>query len=169
MTSPGTDVSEPITNFILLDSLLRGNFTAFVDVLKHLALPVLTITFILTGPIIKMTRESVLAAVNSDYMLYSKAAGLSARLVRSYMTRNSLAPVITLTGILFGFMLSGAVITETVFSLDGLGVYALQRTLAVDFPSVQGAIVIMTVFSLLIYLMMDLVYAVLDPRVRYGR
>ena len=84
------------------------------------------------------------------------------------MLRNSLSPVITLSGILFGFMLGGAVLIETVFSLDGLGVYALQRTLATDFPAIQGAVVVMTAFSLLIYLLMDIVYAVLDPRVRYG-
>lgn len=115
-----------------------------------------------------MTRQSVLSVVNSDYILYAKAAGYHAKTIRWYMLRNSLSPVITLSGILFGFMLGGAVLIETVFSLDGLGVYSLQRTLATDFPAIQGAVVVMTAFSLLIYLLMDIVYAVLDPRVRYG-
>ena len=85
----------------------------------------------------------------SDYILYARAAGLPAKTVRRYMLRNALAPVVTLSGILFGFMLGGAVLVETVFSLDGLGVYALQRTLEVDFPAIQGAVVVMTAFSLL--------------------
>ena len=156
------------TNFTLIDALIAGDWNAFGDNLWHYCLPVFTLAFVLTGPIIKMTRQSVLAVVNSDYILYAKAAGYPAKTIRWYMLRNSLSPVITLSGILFGFMLGGAVLIETVFSLDGLGVYALARTLATDFPAIQGSVVVMTTFSLLIYLIMDIVYAVLDPRVRYG-
>ena len=75
----------------------------------------------------------------------------------------------TLGGILFGFMLGGAVLIEYVFTLDGLGLYVLRRTIGVDFPAVQGAVVVITAFSLLVYLAMDVIYAALDPRVRYGR
>lgn len=156
------------TNFTLIDALIAGDWNAFGDNMWHYCLPVFTLAFVLTGPIIKMTRQSVLAVVNSDYILYAKAAGYPAKTIRWYMLRNSLSPVITLSGILFGFMLGGAVLIETVFSLDGLGVYALARTLATDFPAIQGSVVVMTTFSLLIYLIMDIVYAVLDPRVRYG-
>jgi ABC-type dipeptide/oligopeptide/nickel transport system permease component len=85
------------------------------------------------------------------------------------MLRNALSPIVTLTGILFGYMLGGAVLIETIFSLDGLGYYALQSTLHTDFPAVQGAVVVMTGFSLLIYLAMDVLHAVLDPRVRLAR
>lgn len=166
--SPEISPPDVHTRFTLIDALIAGNWNAFADNLHHYGLPVITLAFVLTGPIIKMTRQSVLAVVNSDYILYSKAAGFPAKTVRWYMLRNSLSPVITLSGILFGFMLGGAVLIETVFSLDGLGVYSLQRTLATDFPAIQGAVVVMTAFSLLIYLLMDIVYAVLDPRVRYG-
>lgn len=166
--SPEVSPPEVVTHFTLLDALIAGNWKAFWDNLWHYCLPVFTLTFVLTGPIIKMTRQSVLAVVNSDYILYAKAAGYEAKTIRWYMLRNSLSPVITLSGILFGFMLGGAVLIETVFSLDGLGVYALARTLATDFPAIQGAVVVMTAFSLFIYLLMDIVYAVLDPRVRYG-
>ena len=164
------EVSPPPvhTRFTLLDALIAGNWNALGNNLWHYGLPVITLAFVLTGPLIKMTRQSVLSVVNSDYILYAQAAGYEAKTIRWYMLRNSLSPVITLSGILFGFMLGGAVLIETVFSLDGLGVYALARTLATDFPAIQGAVVVMTAFSLLIYLLMDIVYAVLDPRVRYG-
>jgi ABC-type dipeptide/oligopeptide/nickel transport system permease component len=168
LLSPELTAPEPITHFILIDSLLRGEFDVFFDALYHYALPVLTLAFVLTGPLIKMTRQGVLAVAASDYILYARAAGLPAKTVRRYMLRNALAPVVTLSGILFGFMLGGAVLVETVFSLDGLGVYALQRTLEVDFPAIQGAVVVMTAFSLMIYLIMDVVYATLDPRIRYS-
>ena len=166
--SPEISSPDVHTNFTLIDALVAGDWNAFGDNIWHYGLPVITLAFVLTGPIIKMTRQSVLSVVNSDYILYAKAAGYEAKTIRWYMLRNSLSPVITLSGILFGFMLGGAVLIETVFSLDGLGVYALARTLATDFPAIQGAVVVMTTFSLLIYLMMDIVYAVLDPRVRYG-
>lgn len=166
--SPEISPPDVHTRFTLIDALIAGHWEAFADNLHHYGLPVITLAFVLTGPLIKMTRQSVLAVVNSDYILYAKAAGYPAKTIRWYMLRNSLSPVITLSGILFGFMLGGAVLIETVFSLDGLGVYSLQRTLATDFPAIQGAVVVMTAFSLLIYLLMDIVYAVLDPRVRYG-
>jgi ABC-type dipeptide/oligopeptide/nickel transport system permease component len=164
LTSP-----KPVTNFILIDSLIAGDFSVFIDALWHLALPVLTLAFILTGPITKMTRESVLTVVNSEYILYARASGLPPKIVRWYLLRNALAPVVTLSGILFGYMLGGAVLIETIFSLDGLGYYALQRTLSTDFPAVQGAVVVMTAFSLFIYVLMDVLHAFLDPRVRLGR
>lgn len=169
LTSAGLELPEDTTKFILLDSLIHGKFNVFVDVLKHLALPVMTLAFILTGPLIKMTRTSVLNVVTSDYILYARAAGLPAKKVQRYLLRNSLAPVVTLAGILFGFMLGGAVLIEFVFSLDGLGLYSLRRMLEVDFPAVQGAVVIMTAFALVIYLLMDVVYAAMDPRIRLTR
>lgn len=164
--SAGLELPEDTTKFILLDSLIHGKFNVFVDVLKHLALPVITLAFVLTGPLIKMTRQGVVNVVNSDYILYAKAAGLPRKTITRYLLRNSLAPVITLAGILFGFMLGGAVLIENVFTLDGLGLYALRRMLDVDFPAVQGAVVIMTAFALLIYLLMDIIYAAMDPRIR---
>lgn len=167
--SPGVTPPDTVTNFILIDSLLAGNFETLVDALKHYALPVITLVFVLSGPLIKMTRNSVLDVVNSDYVLYANAAGLPRKTVQRRLLRTSLAPTVTLGGILFGFMLGGAVLIEFVFSLDGLGLYALRRTLDVDFPAVQGAVVVMTVFALVVYVLMDVIYAALDPRIRLGR
>jgi ABC-type dipeptide/oligopeptide/nickel transport system permease component len=163
-------ISTPpeVTHFIIIDSIIAGDWSALGDVLWHYCLPVFTLAFIIAGPLIKMTRQTVLTVVNSDYVLYARAAGLPPRVVRWTMLRNSLAPVLTLGGILFGYMLGGAVLIEYVFALPGLGLYALNSTLALDYPSVEGSVVIMTAFSLLVYLVVDVLYAVMDPRVRYG-
>ena len=156
------------TGFILIDAVLHGAWDALGNALWHFVLPVFTLAFVLSGPLIKMTRQSVLSVVHSDYVLYARAAGLPAKRVRWLMLRNSLAPVLTLTGILFGFMLGGAVLIEYVFALDGLGRYALNSTLNLDYPAVQGAVIVMTAFSLLVYLAVDVLYAIMDPRIRYG-
>ena len=156
------------TQFVLLDSLVRGEFEVFISALKHLALPVITLTFVLTGPILKIMRQAAIDVYASDYILYANAAGFSRRRKRRIILRNSLAPTLTVTGILFGFALGGAVIIESVFSLNGMGRYALERTLAVDFPAIQAAVIVMSAFVLVIYLALDLMYALLDPRVKHG-
>ena len=155
---------EPITHFIVIDSLLQGDFASFSSAIAHLALPVFTLAFVLSGPIIKMTRESAAEVYTSEFVLYARACGLPQRAIRRRTLSVSVAPVITLVGILFGFMLGGAVLIETVFSLDGLGRYALDSTLALDYPAVQGAVIVLTAAALLIYLGMDLLHAYLDPR-----
>jgi len=166
-----TGVSGPSgpTNFILIDTLVHGEFDLFLSALKHFVLPVMTMTFVLTGPILKIMRQAALDVHESEYVLYANAAGFSGKVTKKMITRNSFAPVLTVIGILFGFSLGGAVLIETVFSLNGIGRYALQSTLNVDFPAIQGAVIVMTAFSLLIYLTMDTAYALLDPRVRYSR
>ena len=168
LLSPNITPPPTTTHFILIDSLIHGDFSAFVNALWHYALPVITLAFVLTGPLVKMTRQSVLAVSNSDYLLYARASGLPSRQIRRIMLRNALAPVLTLTGILFGFMLGGAVLIEYVFSLNGLGLYALNSTLGLDYPAVQGSVIVMTIFALLVYLAIDIVHATIDPRVRLG-
>lgn len=166
--APGVTPPESITGFILLDSLIRREYVVFVNVLWHLALPILTLSFVITGPLLKQSRNSMRAVTQSDYILYAKASGLSARRIRGYIMRNGMAPVLTLAGMYSGLLLGGAALIEVIFTIDGLGRYAVQRTLAVDFPAIQGAVIVMTAFALLVFLIMDLMYAVLDPRVRYG-
>ena len=165
LQSPIMSAPPPLTHFILIDSLVAGQFDVFIDGLQHLALPILTLAFLLSGPIIKMTRESAEAVFNSDFILYLRACGLPESKVRRQMLRISVAPVLNLVGILFGFMLGGAVLIENVFALPGLGSYALQRTLSLDFPAIQGAVVVLTGFALGVYLLMDLLHSYLDPRV----
>lgn len=159
----------PITHFILIDTLIAGDLETFANAASHYLLPVLTMAFALSGPFVKQVRENALAVSNSEFMLYARAIGLPQRRLWAYVLRNSLAPVLTLVGLFFAAALGGSAIIESVFSLPGVGVYTLQRTLGVDFPAVQGAVVLMTGFSLLVYVAMDILYAVIDPRVRYGQ
>jgi ABC-type dipeptide/oligopeptide/nickel transport system permease component len=166
--SPTTIAPPVVTHFLLIDSLLAGNFTAFWDAIVHLVLPVFTLAFVLTGPLVKMTRESVLAVHMADYVVYARASGLPERQVRRIMLRNAVAPVLTLVGILFAFMLGGAVLVEYVFSLNGLGLYALNATLSLDYPSVQGSVIVLTTASLIIFLLLDVAQSIADPRVRLG-
>lgn len=157
---------DPITHFILIDSLIQLRFDAFWSALWHFMLPCLTLAFVVVGPIIKTASEALAAVLRSDFVLQARARGLATRRVAAYALRNALAPVVTLTGILYGYMLGGAVLIEQIFSLNGIGQYALQRTLALDFPSIQGVVLVMTAFSLLAYLVVDILYAVIDPRIR---
>lgn len=167
LSSGATAGLAVITGVSMVDALLTLNFSVFWQVLSYYLLPSLTLAFVLTGPIVKMIRQNVSRVLDSDFVLYARGSGLPRRQIVLYTLRNALAPVITLVGILFGFMLGGAVLIETVFSLNGLGQYAVQRTLALDYPAIQGVVLLMTSFSLLVYLLMDLLYAIIDPRIRY--
>jgi ABC-type dipeptide/oligopeptide/nickel transport system permease component len=161
---PGATPPPTYTHFILIDSLVSGDFSAFTSAASHFALPVFTLAFVISGPIIKMTRESAAEVYGSEFVLYARACGMPPSVIRRRTLSVAVAPVITLVGILFGFMLGGAVLTETVFSLDGLGRYALNATLNLNYPSIQGSVIVLTAAALLIYLCMDLLHAFLDPR-----
>jgi len=168
LVDPMLTASPPITGFILVDSVLRGEVSVLEDVIWHLMLPVLTLAFILSGPIMKMVRQNMLRALQSDFILYARAAGLTDRAVTGYAFRVALAPSITLIGILYGVMLGGAVLVESVFSLGGIGQYAVRSVLAFDYPAIQGVVLVITGLSLGIYLLLDLLYAVIDPRVAHS-
>ncbi len=154
-----------VTGMLTIDSLLAGDIAAFKDALAHLVLPVLTLAFVLTGPIIKMVRQNVAKAMSSEYVLYARGCGLPTRQIASYTFRNSLAPSITLIAILFGYMLGGAVLVEQVFSLGGLGQWAVSSVLSFDFPAIQGIVLVITVGTLITLLLVDLLHARIDPRV----
>lgn len=157
-----------VTHFVLIDALLDGDPSVFVDALEHLALPVLTVTFALSGPFLKLIRESALGVSNSEFMIYARATGASRWALRRLLLRNSLTPVITLVGLTFAASLGGSVIIETVFSLDGIGRYILVSTQQLDYPAIQGAVVVLTAIALGTYVLIDVLYAVIDPRIRYG-
>ncbi|MCB8881402.1 ABC transporter permease [Acidisoma cellulosilytica] len=168
LVDPMLDSPPTITGFILIDSLITGEFDVFVDVLYHLMLPVLTLVFILSGPIMKMVRQNMIRALQSDFILYGQAAGLSQGMITRYAFRAALAPSMTLVGILFGVMLGGAVLVESVFSLGGIGQYAVRSVLAFDYPAIQGVVLVITGLSLIIYLVLDILYAAIDPRVTHS-
>ena len=161
MTAP-----PQVTGFILIDSLLARDPQAFWTGLQYIALPVLTLAFVVSGAIIKMVRTNTLRALQSDYMLYARASGLPERTLARYALRAALTPAITLVGILYGVLLSSAVTVEVVFSLNGIGQYAIRSVLAFDYPAIQGTVMVVAIVSLLIYLLLDILHAYLDPRIR---
>lgn len=165
--SPMTSPPEWVTGFILIDTLVAGQPAKFVEALHHLMMPVFTLAFILSGPIIKMVRQNMVRALQSDFVLYANCVGLPKKRVARYALRAAMAPSMTLIGILYGFMLSGAVLVESVFSLGGIGQYAIRSVLAFDYPAIQGVVLVITAISLLVYLALDLIHAAIDPRIAY--
>jgi ABC-type dipeptide/oligopeptide/nickel transport system permease component len=163
--SPLSPAPPTITGMVTVDSLLTGNLAALVEAAHHLMLPVFTLAFVLSGPIIKMVRQNVEKALQSDYIMYARASGLPQRRIAAYTLKNSLAPCLTLLGILYAYMLGGAVLVEQVFSLGGLGQYAIHSVLSFDYPAIQGIVLITTTGSLFILLAIDVVHSVIDPRV----
>lgn len=153
-----------VTGFISVDSLLAGNMEAFWDGLHHLMLPVITQAFVLTGPIIKMVRQNMVRVLGADYVLYARASGLAPSRIAAVALKNALAPALTLLGVLYGYILGGAVLIETVFSLPGIGQYAVQSVLDFDYPAIEGVVLVIAAISLFVYLALDVVHAVLDPR-----
>ena len=154
-----------VTGFITVDSLLAGDMAAFRDGVHHLMLPVLTKVFVLSGPIVKMVRQNMVRAMGSDYVLHARASGLAPGRVALIALKNALVPALTLLGVLYGYILGGAVLIETVFSLGGIGQYAVRSVLAFDYPAIQGVVLVIAAISLFVYLLLDLVHAALDPRV----
>jgi ABC-type dipeptide/oligopeptide/nickel transport system permease component len=164
--SPMTLPPESVTGFMLIDTLIAGEVGKFFEASHHLMMPVITLAFILSGPI-KMVRQNMLRALQSDFILYANLIGLPRKRVARYALRAAMGPSMTLIGILYGFMLSGAVLVESVFSLGGIGQYAIRSVLAFDYPAIQGVVLVITAISLIVYLLLDLIHAAIDPRIAY--
>lgn len=159
---------QPITNFILIDSLLGGNFDAFWDALKHLILPSLALGTIPMAIIARMTRSSMLEVMKQDYIRTAHAKGLHKTIVViKHAMRNAFLPVVTVMGLQFGQLLGGAVLTETIFSWPGIGRYMYSAIMSRDFPVVQSGILFIAVIFVLVNLLVDITYTFLDPRIRY--
>lgn len=163
--SPLTDPPALVTGAITIDSLIAGRWDTFFEGLWHLALPVLTLAFVISGPIIKMVRQNVSDALNADYILYARSAGLPKKTIERDALRAAFAPALTIIGVLFGYMIGGAVLIESMFSISGLGQYAIRSILAFDYPAIQGVVLTISALTLLVYLLVDVLQGVLDPRV----
>jgi peptide/nickel transport system permease protein len=156
------------TGFYLLDSLLAGNVAAFGDVLLHLALPAITLGVALSGVFVRLTRANMLDVLKADYILAARARGIvERRVVYSHGLRNALIPVVTMLGLQFSLLLAGAILTETTFSWPGMGRLLLERIYLRDYPTIQGVIVVYALFVSVVSLLIDLLYAAIDPRVKY--
>ena len=156
-----------VTGFYLIDSLIAGDFGTFVASLKQLILPALTLAIFSLAPIARMTRASMLAVLSSDFVRTARASGLSPfTVIVTYAFRNAMLPVITTLGMVFSFLLGANVLVEKVFAWPGIGSYAVEALLASDFAPVQGFVLTMAVMYVAINLMIDVLYGVIDPRVR---
>ena len=158
-----------ITGLFTLDSLLTGNAKAFWSSLQHLVLPGLALGYFSTAIIARMMRSSMLEVLGQWYVLAARAKGLrETQVIWRHAVRNALIPTVTTIGVSFGSLLSGAVLTETIFSWPGLGRYATNSAISLDFPAVMGV----TLLAALVYtatnLIVDLGYHWLDPRIRHG-
>ncbi len=156
------------TGFYLLDTLLAGNMSAFADVFVHLLLPSITLGIVLSGVFVRLTRANMLDALMSDYVLAARARGVGeGRVVYRHALKNALIPILTMLGLQFALLLANAILTETTFSWPGVARLLLERIYLRDYPTVQGVIVVFALIVSLISLVVDVLYALVDPRVRY--
>ena len=161
---------EAITGFYLLDAALGANLEGFADALWHLTLPALTLSTIPLAFIARMTRASLLEVLGEEYVRTARAKGLPPRLVvLRHALRNAFVPTLTVIALEFGYLLGGAVITETIFAWPGLGRWVFLAVQARDFRAVQGGVLLLATVFMLVNLVADILYACLDPRIRYRR
>jgi ABC-type dipeptide/oligopeptide/nickel transport system permease component len=156
-----------VSGFFLIDSVLAGDRATFRAALAQLILPGLTLAFFALAPIARITRASMLAALSSEFVRTARASGLSPRrVIMTYAFRNAMLPVVTTLGMVFSFLLGANVLVEKVFAWPGIGSYAVEALIASDFAPVQGFVLMMAIMYVLLNLAIDLLYGVIDPRVR---
>ena len=156
-----------ITGFYLIDSLLVGDFETFRAAFAQLILPAMTLAIFSLAPIARMTRASMLAVLASDFVRTARASGLGPRtVILTYAFRNAMLPVITTLGMVFSFLLGANVLVEKVFAWPGIGSYAVEALLQSDFAPVQGFVLTMAVMYVVLNLIIDILYGIIDPRVR---
>lgn len=157
------------TGFYIIDSIVQGDWKALGDALYHLILPTLTLSLYSMAIITRMTRSAMLDTLKADYVRTARAKGLSKGSVYiKHALRNAMLPVTTVIGLQFGSLLGGALLTETVFSWPGIGKYAVDCVLKSDFPAVQGIVILVAVIFVFMNLIVDIIYAYLDPRIKFG-
>ena len=154
-----------VTGFFLLDAALAGDLDQFGVAARHLILPVATLAFPATATIVRFTRSGVLDAINSNYVLYEQAMGLPRRvIVWKYVLRNALVGTVTQIGLIFGLLLAGAVVVESVFDWPGLGLYAVKSILQSDYNAIMGFTLVTGTVFILVNLLVDIVHGLIDPR-----
>jgi len=160
---------EHITGLHTIDALLTGNLTAFVDAVKHLILPAFCLSWLEMAMIMRITRSSMLEVIRQDYIRTARSKGLRERVViYRHALRNALIPTTTVVGLSVGALLGGAVLTETVFAWPGIGSFMVESINFKDIPVILGITVVLALANIFSNLIVDILYGVLDPRVRYG-
>jgi peptide/nickel transport system permease protein len=168
-TSPRVTASAfSWSGFYIVDTLRKGNLAAFGDVMWHVVLPAVTLGVVLSGIFVRLTRANMLDVLKSDYVLAARARGVpERRVVYNHGLRNALIPIVTMLGLQFSLLLAGAILTETTFSWPGMGRLLLERIYLRDYPVIQGVIIVYALLVSAISLVVDLLYAAIDPRVKY--
>lgn len=165
--------SHPIatkTGLFLVDTLIQGNLAAFKSAVIHIILPAATLSFACLAFVSRMARSSMIEVLREDYIRTSKAFGVNEYLIRyKYAFKNALVPTVTVVGLAYGSLLGGSVLVESIFDWPGIGRYVWLSILYNDFPAIMGVTIVFAVTYLLINLFVDLIYAFIDPRVRYNR
>ncbi|ABR31043.1 peptide ABC transporter permease [Thermosipho melanesiensis] len=156
------------TGLLLLDSIITWNWEAFLDVLEHLFLPGLTLGLVISSIFLRMVRNNTVLMLSKDFVKAAKARGLKPKVVLyGHAVKNAFVPIFTIMGMQFALLLAGAVLTETTFSWPGIGSYLVLKIKYRDFPAIQGTIVFFAMFVVIISILIDIVNALVDPRVRY--
>lgn len=168
VVDPLIELPPRVTGMILADSLLAGNWAAFQSAVIHLILPAFTLALPMIGSITRMTRSSMLEVLHSDYVRAAMAFGLPRRTVifRDAL-QNALLPVVTMIGVFYGFALGGTVLVEMIFSLPGMGRYSFGSIMNMDYAGVQGVVLVVAIIFVIVNLLIDIAYAIIDPRIFY--
>ena len=163
-------VVDRVTGFLTIDSLLAGDTAAFLSALHHLILPTIVLGTIPLAVIARMTRSSMMEVLGEDYVRTARAKGLGDfRVISLHALRNALIPVVTVIGLQVGTLMGGAILTETVFSWPGVGRWLLGAISQRDYPALQGGVLIVSTLVILANLSVDLIYGLLNPRIRHRR
>jgi len=160
---------EPVTGFMVIDAWLSGQAGAVKDALHHLVLPAIVLGTVPLAVIARMTRSAMLEVLSEDYVRTARAKGLPAwRIFGVHAMRNAMIPVITVIGLQVGALLAGAVLTETIFSWPGIGKWLIESINRRDYPALQGGVMLVSAMVILVNLLVDLLYGVINPRIRHA-
>jgi ABC-type dipeptide/oligopeptide/nickel transport system permease component len=167
-TGSATSDFDDITGILTLDTLIRGDFAMFQEVSKALVLPCVTLGFVIMAPIARFTRATMAEVLESDYIRTARSLGLPSRVVIFQLAlKNASIGILTIIAAVYGFALGGEVLVEIIFNWPGLGLYSYNAILASDFPAIQGFVLLVTFIYIVIYLILDLLTAAIDPRVKF--
>jgi len=157
------------TGLFLIDSLIQRDFNTFLVAFKHLFLPALVLSFSAFASITRITRASMVEALEKDFVRMERAIGIPYRIIISkYVLRNAFIATLTVISLNFGWLMAGAILIETIFDWPGLGLYAVEASLSLDFQPIMGVTILYGVVFSLVNILTDVVYGILDPRIRYG-
>ena len=161
---------EPVTGFLLIDALLAGDFGAFRSALSHLVLPMIVLGTVPLAVIARMTRSAMLEVLGEDYIRTARAKGLPRfRVIAIHALRNALIPVVTVIGLQVGVLFTGAILTETIFSWPGVGKWLIEGINRRDYPVLQGGTLLIGTIVMIVNLLVDVTYGLINPRIRYTR